>query len=290
MVRILDSGGGFSGSVGGHVIPGSFFVGFGTFFLLLTAHRLFKAESTEDYCASHIPERNMCLLRRIGRLVVVCTLIGICVEGVGGELFLGEGGHPFFENLQHITLYTMFCVSGIVGILESNDWLPQDSFRAATALALFGESIIWNEHAKMKMNLVDTRIHALVSLTCLASSTLMAISIYRPNQLVPFVGSFLFMTWQGLWLLAAAYNIQSEEHFDLETMTSYFILEGVFLGCAVVVVAVLLHRKRASGRLVKEDDYLRVQLNTADDDEEDEEDDVIVNKNEAIGRPALQVV
>jgi hypothetical protein len=55
----------------------------------------------------------------------------------------------------------------------------------------------------------------------------MAISIYRSNQLVPFVGSFLFMTWQGLWLLAAAYNIQSEEHFDLEAMTSYFILEGV---------------------------------------------------------------
>lgn len=270
--------GGFSGSVGGHVVPGSFFAGFGLYLLILTAQRLFKSESVDDFCASHIPERNMKLLRRIGILAVVCTLLGILVEGMGGELFLGQEGHPFFQNLQHITLYTLFCVSGLAGILESLDILPKESFRACTAAAFFAESIIWNEHAQMKMNLVDQRIHVLVALTCLGSSSMMTISVFRPNQIVPFVGAFFFMTWQGLWLLAAAYNIQAANHFDLETMTSYFILEGVAMGCCVLVVVALLHRKFASERIVKEDDYARVQLTSMEDEEDEDVVDIPVSR------------
>ena len=263
-----DMGGGFSGSVGGHVFPGSFFIGVSIFFLVLTTQRLFNCESIEDFCALHIPERNPKVLRRVGMVAVVGTLLGILIEGVGGELFLGEAGHPFFQNLQHITLYALFFVSGLVGVLESVNWLPQDAFRAATAFAFSAEAIIWNEHAQMKMNLVDQRIHFLVALTCFGSASMMIISLYRPDQLFPFVGAFLFMLWQGLWLFAAAYNIRHVPHFDLEKMTSYFILEGLALGCCVLVVSMCWHRKRASQGPAKDDAYSRVRLTQVDDDDE----------------------
>lgn len=296
MTRILhgDDGssmsgmeGGFSGSVGGHVFPGSFFIGVSIFFLILTTQRLFKCDSIEDFCATHIPERNPKVLRRVGLVAVIGTLLGICVEGVGGELFLGEAPHPFFQNLQHITLYTLFFFSGVVGILESVDLLPQESFRAATATAFLAEAIIWNEHAQMKMNLVDQRIHVLVALTCLGSSVMMIISLYKPNHMLPFVGGFLFMLWQGLWLFAAAYNIRHVPHFDLEEMTSYFILEGVALGLCVLVVSICWHRKCASHGLVKDDAYARVHLSQVDDDDDDDDDDAVVRKN---GTDNLHVV
>jgi len=260
--------GNFSGTLGGHVIPGAFFAGFGLFFLVLTARRLFKAESNEDFCANHIPERNKSLLKRVSLVLITCTILGIFIEGVGGQILLGEAGHSFFRNLQHITLYSMFCFAGVVGVFESYNRLPLDSFRAATAVALLGEAVIWHEHSLMKMNLVDTRIHALVAFTSLGSSVCMTISVYKPHHLVPFVGSFLFMLWQGLWLFAAAYNIQSEDKFDLEENTSYFILEGVFLGVGVLAVSVCLYSKRMESG-IDDGDYLRVQLDREDDDDGD---------------------
>lgn len=259
----------FSGTVGGHVIPGSFFAGFGLFFLVLTAQRLFKAESNEEFCSNHIPERSTSILRRVSLVLIICTILGICIEGLGGQLFLGEEGHSFFRNLQHITLYTMFCFAGVVGLFESYQFLPNDSFRAAVAVALLGETIIWHEHSLMKMNLVDARIHALVAFTSFGSATLMAISVYKPDHLVPFIGSFLFMLWQGLWLFAAAYNIQAKDKFDLEENTSYFILEGVLLGIGVLVVSVFLHQQRAASSRKKEN-YLRVELTLDDNDDNDD--------------------
>lgn len=211
-------------------------------------------------------------------MLIICTLLGICVEGLGGQLLLGEEGHSFFRNLQHITLYSLFCFAGVVGLFEAYNWLPLDSFRAAVTVALLGESVIWHEHSLMKMNLVDTRIHALVAFTSLGSAVMMGISVYKPDQLVPFVGSFLFMVWQGMWLFAAAYNIQADDKFDLEENTSYFILEGVFLGACVLAFGVCLYRKRAASTL-NDGDYLRVQLNGGENDEgelAEEEDEPIV--------------
>ena len=76
------------------------------------------------------------------------------------------------------------------------------------------------------------------------------------------------MLWQGLWLFAAAYNIKHVPHFDLEDMTSCFILEGVVLGCAVLLVTICWHRKRVSQGLAKDDNYSRVPINQMDDEEE----------------------
>ena len=100
------------------------------------------------------------------------------------------------------------------------------------------------------------------------------------------VGGFLFMLWQGLWLFAAAYNIKHIPHFDLEEMTSYFILEGLALGCCVLVVSMCWHRKRASQGLVKDDAYSRVRLSQVDDDDEYE----IPENTQQNGTDNLQVI
>lgn len=278
----------FSGTVIGHVIPGSFFVGFGLFFLILATRRLSKADSVGEFCETHVPEKDLGLMKRIGILVIVCTVIGILVEGIGGMFTWGR----FFSNMQHITLYTLFLFSGIVGLMEAVQWLPPDSFRAGVAFALFSEALIWHEHSLMKMNFVDQQIHALASISCLGSGVCMAFSIVRPNNLAAYIASFLFMLWHGLWLNAAAVNIAAEVHWNDEHMVSYFILEGVFLGCITAVVGACIYRKHAKG-----DDYQPVQFKNIDDDEGDdvlEESADFVNgvgaTNGNAERPYLHVV
>jgi hypothetical protein len=248
----------FSGTVGGHVIPGSMFVLAGLFFVILTLKRLWcDSKSVSDFCEHHIPERNMTILMHSGLIIMMGTMFGIFIEGCGDILFLGHSYHSFFANKQHMTLYILYFISGLVTFLESHSQLPPDSSRMAFTLAVLAEAIIWNEHSQMKMNLVDQRIHALVALTCLGASIMFTISIIRTDWIIPFMGSFLFIIWQGLWLLAAAYNIASMPHFTLEEMTSYFILEGVALGCFLLIFTVLWYRKQ---RQDKYDAYSPIQM------------------------------
>jgi hypothetical protein len=268
-----------SGNVAGHVIPGSFFVGFGLFFLFLTAWRLFKAESNEEFCSNHIPERNMSLLKWVSAALVICSILGILGEGIGRWLILGDyapGTNTFFNQLQHITLYFLFVVAGSLGFFESINWLPANSFRTGISLGFLAQALIWHEHSLMKMNLVDQRIHALIAFTSLASGVFMIVSIYKPSHLVPYVASLLFITWQGAWLFAAAYNIQAEKKFDLEEMTSCFVLLGLFLVCGVILYVIILHRKRANySSGVKHGDYLPVHFNnnlTYDNEDEDSDE------------------
>jgi hypothetical protein len=235
----------FSGTVGGHVIPGSMFVLAGLFFILLNLRRLWcQSKSAADFCAHHIPERNMTILMHAGIIIMMGTMFGIFIEGCGDILFLGHSYHSFFANKQHMTLYILYFLSGLVTFLESHSQLPCDSSRMAFTLAVMAEAVIWNEHAQMKMNLVDQRIHALVAFTCLGASIMFVISIIRTDWIIPYIGSFVFITWQGLWLLAAAYNIATVPHFTLEEMTSYFIMEGVVLACFILFFTVLWYRKQ----------------------------------------------
>jgi hypothetical protein len=255
----------FSGNVAGHVIPGSFFVGVGLFFLFLTAWRLFKAQSNKEFCSNHLPEQNMSLLKWVSTTLAICAILGILGEGIGRWLILGDysGTKSFFNQLQHITLYFLFIVAGSLGFFESIDWLPANSFRTGISLAFLAQALVWHEHSLMKTNLVDQRIHSLIAFTSLAAGVFMIISIYKPSHLVPFVASLIFITWQGIWLFAAAYNIQAEKKFDLEEMTSFFVLQGVFLGCGVILYAILLHRKRVnSSSRIKHGDYLPVNFTT----------------------------
>lgn len=256
----------FSGTVVGHVVPGSFFAGFGAFFLILATRRLYRMGSVREFCETHLPERDLVLMKRIGILVIVCTLIGISIELTGGVIVW----HHLFANMQHLTLYTLFLFSGIVGFMESRQWLPQDSFRAGVAFALFAEGLIWHEHSLMKMNSVDQQIHALASMSCVGSAICMSVSIIRPNNLPAYMGAFLFMLWHGLWLCAAAVNIAAEKHWNDEQMVAYFCLIGVLLGCITAVVGACVYPKlRSQG---DEELYMPVQLTGMDDDEDEEGD------------------
>jgi len=97
--------------VAGHIIPGVCFIGFGLFFLILTTKRLFRAESNEAFCNAYIPERNLTMMRGFSLAVIICSLFGFFLEGMGNQLLEKPGNHSFdMRNTKHFMLSTVSLV------------------------------------------------------------------------------------------------------------------------------------------------------------------------------------
>lgn len=84
------------------------------------------------------------------------TAVGIILEIIGGIVVFDH--HPFYY-LTHQVLYSSFFLVGAIAWLESRGKLPLDSSRASAALIFGLASLLWCEHASMKENPVDRKIH-----------------------------------------------------------------------------------------------------------------------------------
>jgi hypothetical protein len=187
-----------SGAFSGHFIPAAFFVGFGLFLLGLTARRALAG------AAVPIPEDDPRVLRGIGWTLAGCTLAGFLVEAIGGYV---AKRNLWFQS-AHECLYALYFLAGTCALLESRALLPPDSSRCGVVTALVGEYILWHEHALMKTNMIDQRIHIILANLSLLNASVMAWSVYRGSEsVVAYVVGFALLVLQGLWLLTAAFNI-----------------------------------------------------------------------------------
>ena len=190
-----------SGAFLGHFIPAAFFLCFGVFLLLLTARRASQGNL-------NIPESNTKVLSGIGMTLMICTALGFLVEAIGGWL---AKDNLWFQS-AHETLYFLFFFAGFCAFLESRGSLPPEASRCGVATALLGEYILWHEHALMKTNMVDQRIHIVLANVSLSNSAITAWSIYQGAQsVIAFVLSYALLVLQGLWLLTAAFNLGINE-------------------------------------------------------------------------------
>jgi hypothetical protein len=217
-----------SGAFSGHFIPAAFFIGFGLFLLGLAMRRAVA------YGKVAVPEENPRVLSGVGHTLSVCTLLGFLVEAIGGYLAKGD---LWFQS-AHETLYALFFFAGVCSVLEAKGWLPPDSSRAGLATALPGEYILWHEHALMKTNMVDQRIHIILANVSLSNCAVVAWSVYRgAESMMAFVLGYAMLVLQGLWLLTAAFNIGVyQEHSQTGGFLTHHNV-GVIFCLEILVVA-----------------------------------------------------
>lgn len=230
-----------SGAFMGHFIPASFFLCFGAFLLGLTMHRAVRGTVM-------IPEQNQRVLFLIGITLMVCTTCGLLGEAVGGYLVMGN---PFFQS-AHETLYFLFFFAGMCTLLESYGALPPDSSRCGVAVALLGEYILWHEHALMKSNMVDQRIHIILANISLSNSAIMAWSVHQGSRsLLAYVLGFALLVLQGFWLLTSAFNIGINQVHSLtggflnpHNVGVFFCVEILMIGFAIVFGSAYVYSRR----------------------------------------------
>lgn len=147
----------------------------------------------------YLPEHNNILLLRSGILLMICTTLGGLVE-VGGGIKDGLG---FFHQLAHEALYLSVFFTGVVCVLEGNKLLFENAHRYALTLTFLLQYILWNEHALMKINPSDARVHMLQANVNFVAFVMFSYSVYKPKSIFAYVASWAVMTLNGMWMFTA---------------------------------------------------------------------------------------
>lgn len=152
----------------------------------------------------------------------------------------------FFFYAVHQTLYLLFFFVGLVGLLESVSLLPPDSARAALALALALQILLWSEHAQGKSDPTEARVHHILGDVAAFSSAAVLLSVYFRHRLELYVAGHVGVLLQGMWLMAAA-AIKLNGNVPAERVGVYFCLESLAVALAVVLSLAYVRSLLAGG-------------------------------------------
>ncbi|CAB9529812.1 expressed unknown protein [Seminavis robusta] len=271
---------------GSHYIVGVFLGTYSIGFLLLIAiriRRLILQRSKDviaDFMHQHVPEQNHQFLHILSKGLVFATSFGMIYSGLGAR-YLNHDLHPdwgFFHYKTHLTLIFLFLFAGFAGVLESHGYLPKDSLRASFTVGLWGEALLWYDHALMKEVLIDMRLHEYLALTCAFPALVMTISLILTTMkssnvtlsFLVFLGSNLALLWHSIWFITVGVHLSGMPIPNTGTATDLLVIQAVLLifGCQVVSALMVRLQRRINPQSAQESYALVSVSGKADEDEE----------------------
>ncbi|CAK8683359.1 transmembrane protein 45B-like isoform X2 [Clavelina lepadiformis] len=203
------------GSYGGHVLPGTFFLLFGFWYVIKYARRFLRKRGSNGVfycCKGRIPFSGIVIE---GIIKVFMVSIGILVElfypgAPMGKLHGEDGEYTHPMNWQHATMYFFFGLSGVADIVSytARHVVPAGFDRIFGAFALFVEGYLFFFHLHGRSN-IDTRVHVLLVLAvwpCALFAFLQCLVMNKRKILHIFeMLTATLLIAQGLWFWQAAY-------------------------------------------------------------------------------------
>lgn len=273
------------GSFIGHAIPGSFFFMFGIWWLTQVMRRYFRCRqegtafrSTLTYDVRVCPGRRMRNVPVESLVKIVACLLGIVVEIIGG---INSVTHRFDNvgNVQHITMYFFFLLTGVLDILTAKGLAPPGSDYMGVVLALLIEGALFKFHLFGRSDL-DVLVHVLLLYVIGFSAILICVeAAYRTAPVLPMLRALLCMV-QGTWFWALGtilYNplpdaVPWDQHDHTSLMLavvcfSWHVAANFLVLLAFGAVMACCYRKRGGAHAR----YASLPLKSLDDEEEDGE-------------------
>jgi hypothetical protein len=265
---------GESGTFIGHFIPAMCFLGLGLFFLLLSLSRARRLSPGESFTQNHVPEQDRKLLKTMAWVAVCLTCIGLLVEGGGtctDPSVLQRTGYSFcfFENAGHQMLYLSYGGIAPFLFLEAAHKLPLDTSRIYLALALLLNHILWREHAIMKSDMLDQRVHVLMAQLCLVHASIMLASVCKPTNLILYIAGWGLFVLQATWLLTLGVNAGMTK-LDMHKAAPLFCFQVVAVTLTILVLGAGFGAPASNTS--NTNTYEKVHLTTNDDKDDDDDD------------------
>lgn len=230
------------GSLGGHVVPGCFFLVFGLAWAVMAFWTGFKlqsrskkakkpdgASSYSSYKHDHRLSRKSWIpqpcCQRIPVepiLKILLPLMGVIVEEffefqpvpgntdqihlvvfvytpVKNGQFMGEG------KLQHIIMYSVFLVSGVIDLLTLCVRLPPRTSQLFLTLAFLAEGLLFYFHVGSEDRGLSTSVHQIITAITFACMFFSALRMLRAANLFVNSGLAFSIILQGSWFIQAGY-------------------------------------------------------------------------------------
>lgn len=243
------------GSLGGHVLPGSFFIVWALWWLFniigihlnrLTKKKVFKARAWYKfgYWPSFALEPAMKIL--------------LPFVGILGELWFshhwqwrtlympdGKLWVDHLNNWQHTVMFMSFIISGLVDLLGSRMPLPANTEQVFLAMAFTVEGTLMAFH--IKGTDLDKRIHFLLALIVLFNVFTVLLELAYPQSVLVSIGRCFGVILQGSWFCQAGRILYlGNPAWDDSYMGSVmylpvtFVLHVLGIACGILVLYVAL--------------------------------------------------
>jgi len=240
----------------GHLVPALGFFTVGVFFLSLTfvrCRKIMKMErqsqtsnrsagsrknnNSSTFCELHIPENNHQMLFIIGIIGTIGPLFAASITLFHQKKSFSVALH---NQLPHLTMMMSFFFVGAICLGESRGIVASDSSRKALALAFLMNYLLMNEHAMMKTEMADIRIHVIQSYIHLVAFLISLYSVYDKKSFTAYVLIWYTTVLDGMWLFTAGltqkpYRIDIHNHI----VAPVFCLEALFLGFVLLLIIVI---------------------------------------------------
>ena len=208
-----------------HLLPGLFFLlyglwwMFGSFWFQLTSPLRVSSKGKTDSRELEIVRKSYMPQPFCSKVplepVIKCIL---SVVGIIGEGFFGinpKTGHLFpvvyhvydesgnfndQSQIQHITMYLGFALSGIVDILALFIEVPRHTSKIFLSIAFFLEGLLFWFHANSRPDL-DLMVHHLLTYAIFACAGFAALRMWQPFNLFVNTGLSFSMLLQGVWFI-----------------------------------------------------------------------------------------
>ncbi len=225
------------GSFIGHVIPGSFFILFGVWWIIqITRKYLWSlSRKTEPFRATAtFPPKLKCQNLDLEALLALSAgIIGMIIELFIANVMVGKS--IGVNNGQHATMYFFFSMVGLIGILAPTlrKLLPNiEHFRyLSLALAYTAEALLFKFHLFGRDGM-DIMVHTLLLYAVYGCIILTLAEMVRPTQVLLPLGRAFFTVLQGSWFWQTAFILYNpipghaewdhENHHQTMLITCFF--------------------------------------------------------------------
>jgi hypothetical protein len=214
----------------GHIVPGTFFIIWGTWWLIATFHYYLRAAAARRQftCRSWYP---VFFGPEWLRSVPLEPLVKITLPffGVLGELWLGHeswrtlhapDGKFVTDNIndwQHSTMYSTFMTSGAVDLIGHFLDAPPGTERAFLGLAYLSQFLLLVFHLKGPP--IEIMVHLILALQVGSTVVAICVEAASPRSIVVATLRPVLTLLQGVWWIQTAYIMYvSDPAFDPEEM------------------------------------------------------------------------
>lgn len=220
-----------AGTFGGHALPGSLFIVWALYWIGQSVARGGAAA----------PGRTLESGVVLPIVKVVLTAVGVWIE------IPGQGWYPqdVMMNWQHVTMYSVFGLSGAVDLLARRGLLSAQATYATYAAAMTNAGFLFWGHSSHGG--VEGIVHAVLALVFFAVAALALVELVRPSPGLAWgrVGTQIAL---GSWFIVGAWIIY-RSGWDLADPVregwTYIMFSWTATGAAVLTLAaVLLARAR----------------------------------------------
>eukprot|EP00892_Ulva_mutabilis_P005000 jgi/Ulvmu1/2872/UM146_0014.1 len=194
------------GSLGGHVLPGSFFLMWATWwFANIVSIQIHRAQQRKEFTSrSYYQSTYISKLPLEPLAKLILPFIGILGElwlshGKWRTLYDGEGQfiHGHLNNWQHSAMFGAVMVSGCVDLIGAAVQLPSGTEQAFLGLAFSVEGMLLAFH--LKGTQLEVLVHLLLVTTTAACAFFVFLEVVFPNSVLISLARCWSVLLQGTW-------------------------------------------------------------------------------------------